>query len=153
MIQNKMLDELPIQRIFEEIKKMLIKAKKPSIGFALLKELSKNTLLNLKQDEFVSFLKLTDTIPNINLTSRQLNKLTNIILTIINNESSLETLQKELRKITNPKPILQGRDLLELGLTPSKEFSVILAKAYQAQIDKKFTNIDEAKRYLKKLLP
>ena len=153
MIQNKMLDELPTQRIFEEIKKMLIKAKKPSIGFALLKELSKSTLLNLKQDEFVSFLKLTDTIPNINLTSKQLNKLTNIILTIINNESSLETLQKELRKITNPKSILQGRDLIELGLTPSKEFSIILAKAYQAQIDKKFTNIDEAKRYLKKLLP
>jgi tRNA nucleotidyltransferase (CCA-adding enzyme) len=34
-----MLEELPKERVFEEIKKLLLKAKKPSIGFSLMKEL------------------------------------------------------------------------------------------------------------------
>ena len=153
MIQNQMLDELPSQRIFEEIKKILTKAKKPSIGFRLLKELSDGKLLNLKKDTFDEFLKLTDTIPSLTLTQKQLNKLTNIILTTIN-DSSCQTnpLKKELTKITNPPPLLQGRDLIELGLTPSKKFSTILKKAYMAQINGEFNDITDAKKYLKKLL-
>ncbi|MBU1658205.1 CCA tRNA nucleotidyltransferase [bacterium] len=39
MLDNNMLDELPKERIFEEIKKLLLKSKKPSIGFELLKKL------------------------------------------------------------------------------------------------------------------
>jgi tRNA nucleotidyltransferase (CCA-adding enzyme) len=153
MIQNQMLDELPSQRIFEEIKKILTKAKKPSIGFRLLKELSDGKLLNLKKDTFDEFLKLTDTIPSLTLTQKQLNKLTNIILTTINDSScQTDPLKKELTKITNPPPLLQGRDLIELGLTPSKKFSTILEKAYMAQINGEFNNITDAKKYLKKLL-
>lgn len=38
MVLNGMLDELPKERVFEEIKKLLLKSKKPSIGFRLLKE-------------------------------------------------------------------------------------------------------------------
>ena len=152
MIEDKMLDELPTQRVFEEIKKILTKAKKPSIGFTLLKELSKNSLLNLKKDLFREFLKLTDKIPTLKLTQKQLNKLTNTILTIINDSTCQDKLQKELTKITNPPPILQGRDLIELGLTPSKKFSVILDKAYQAQIKGEFKEIIGAKKYLKRLL-
>jgi len=153
MIQNQMLDELPSQRVFEEIKKILTKAKKPSIGFRLLKELSDGKLLNLKKDTFDEFLKLTDTIPSLTLTQKQLNKLTNIILTIINDSScQTDPLKKELTNITNPPPLLQGRDLIELGLTPSKKFSTILKKAYMAQINGEFNNITDAKKYLKKLL-
>ncbi len=152
MIKDKKLDELPTQRIFEEIKKVLTKAKKPSICFNLLKELSKSTLLNLKEDEFGEFLKLTDKIPTIKLTQNQLNKLTNTILTIIYDSSCQDKLQKELTKITNPPPLLQGRDLIELGLTPSKNFSVILDKAYKAQLAGEFADITEAKKYLKDLL-
>ncbi len=153
MIQNKILDELPTQRIFEEIKKMLIKAKKPSIGFRLLKELSKNSLLNLKEDSLKELLKLIDKIPTLKLTQKQLNKLTNTILTIIYDSTCQDSLKKELTKITKPFPILQGRDLIEFGLTPSKDFSSILNKAYQAQIKGEFTDIINAKKYLKKLLP
>ncbi len=39
MVEKKMLDELPKERIFEEYKKLLLKADKPSLGFMLLDEL------------------------------------------------------------------------------------------------------------------
>ncbi|PHR54790.1 MAG: polynucleotide adenylyltransferase [Arcobacter sp.] len=39
MVKNNMLDELPKERIFEEYKKLLLKADKPSQGFELLDEL------------------------------------------------------------------------------------------------------------------
>lgn len=38
MVSKNMLDELPKERVFEEIKKLLLKSQKPSIGFKLLKE-------------------------------------------------------------------------------------------------------------------
>ncbi len=152
MIEQNMLKELETQRIFQEIKKLLTKSKKPSIGFKLLKELSNNKLLNIKQNDFKKFLELTDKITTLKLTQKQLNKLTNIILTIVNNSTCQNTLQKELTNITNPPQILQGRDLIELGLTPSKEFSIILKKAYQAQLEGKFKELDDAKKYLRKLI-
>ncbi len=40
MVENGDLEELPKERIFEELKKLLLKAEKPSIGFELLKELN-----------------------------------------------------------------------------------------------------------------
>ena len=36
MISKKMLDELPKERIFEELKKLLLKSRRPSVGFALM---------------------------------------------------------------------------------------------------------------------
>lgn len=36
MVTKKMLDELPKERVFEEIKKLLLKSRKPSIGFKLM---------------------------------------------------------------------------------------------------------------------
>lgn len=39
MVNQKHLDELPKERVFEEFKKFLLKAKRPSLGFELLKEL------------------------------------------------------------------------------------------------------------------
>jgi tRNA nucleotidyltransferase (CCA-adding enzyme) len=39
MVKQKMLNELPKERVFEEYKKLLLKANKPSIGFELLDEL------------------------------------------------------------------------------------------------------------------
>jgi tRNA nucleotidyltransferase (CCA-adding enzyme) len=38
MVSKNMLDELPKERVFEEIKKLLLKSQRPSIGFKLLKE-------------------------------------------------------------------------------------------------------------------
>lgn len=39
MVEEGALEELPKERVFEELKKLLLKAQKPSIGFELLKEL------------------------------------------------------------------------------------------------------------------
>jgi tRNA nucleotidyltransferase (CCA-adding enzyme) len=38
MVSKKMLAQLPKERVFEEIKKLLLKSRKPSLGFELLKE-------------------------------------------------------------------------------------------------------------------
>jgi len=40
MVREKMLEELPAERIFEEYKKLLLKANTPSIGFELLDEMN-----------------------------------------------------------------------------------------------------------------
>ena len=39
MVENNLLEELPKQRVFEELKKLFLKSKTPSIGFELLKDL------------------------------------------------------------------------------------------------------------------
>jgi tRNA nucleotidyltransferase (CCA-adding enzyme) len=39
MIEEGLLEELPKERIYEELKKLFLKAKKPSIGFELMREL------------------------------------------------------------------------------------------------------------------
>lgn len=43
-----------------------------------------------------------------------------------------------------PEQILLGRHLIELGLTPSKEFGEITKAVYELQLDGKVTNLDEA---------
>ncbi len=39
MIEKRMLEELPKERVYTEIKKLLLKAEKPSLGFELMREL------------------------------------------------------------------------------------------------------------------
>jgi len=39
LIDNGSLEELPKERVWEELKKLLLKAKKPSIGFKIMKDL------------------------------------------------------------------------------------------------------------------
>jgi tRNA nucleotidyltransferase (CCA-adding enzyme) len=43
-----------------------------------------------------------------------------------------------------PTPLLQGRDLVKLGLQPSPAFKNILYEAYEAQIEGVITTHDEA---------
>ena len=43
-----------------------------------------------------------------------------------------------------PKPLIQGRDLIALGMKSSKEFKTILNKVYTAQLEGKVSNYDEA---------
>jgi tRNA nucleotidyltransferase (CCA-adding enzyme) len=50
-----------------------------------------------------------------------------------------------------PKPLLQGRDLIAMGLKPSPEFSEILAKAYEAQLDGRFRDLAGAKDFARSL--
>ena len=46
------------------------------------------------------------------------------------------------------KPLLQGRDLICAGLTPSKRFKEILQKAYDKQLDGEIKSHDDAVKWL-----
>ena len=48
-----------------------------------------------------------------------------------------------------PRPILMGRHLLELGLSPGKSIGVLLAAAYQAQLEGAFADLPEALSWLR----
>ncbi len=43
-----------------------------------------------------------------------------------------------------PEPILMGRHLIELGMTPGTRFKKILDAVYEMQLDGKITSLDEA---------
>ncbi len=58
--------------------------------------------------------------------------------------ASLNVLEKPL------KPLLQGRDLINAGLTPSKKFKAILQKAYDKQLDGEIESLEDALKWLRK---
>ena len=222
MIAKKMLEELPHERIFEEIKKLLLLSEKPSYGLVLLKEIGafayfsefaflnkknwEKTLASLdamallqretKEENITLFLALMTYFLESNASNSLLKKLTNdkkilqnieaLRVTAINSEISNSALMrvaqitnihtsillhialypekkslflkiKERAKTLNilhtqAKPILQGRDLLALGLVASEKFSKILMSAYEAQMDGIFDNHHEGFLWLKKKL-
>jgi tRNA nucleotidyltransferase (CCA-adding enzyme) len=45
---------------------------------------------------------------------------------------------------SKPKPILQGRDLLQLGMEPGRKMGEVLHRAYEAQLAGTIGNLDEA---------
>ncbi len=52
---------------------------------------------------------------------------------------------KELEVLKEPpKPLLRGKDLISLGLKPSKEFKIILSRVYKAQISGEVRSYNEA---------
>jgi len=58
---------------------------------------------------------------------------------------------KELGVLTKmQKPLLRGKDILELGLKPSKEFSILLHDAYEKQIKRELISKTDALNWLKK---
>jgi tRNA nucleotidyltransferase (CCA-adding enzyme) len=64
----------------------------------------------------------------------------------------LLTEAKKLQVSTQPeKPLVQGRDLIAMGLTPSPQFKVLLEAAYQAQLEGKIRDREEAIDYLQRL--
>ena len=48
-----------------------------------------------------------------------------------------------------PKPIVQGRDLIALGMKPGVEFGKILKAAYDAQLDGRFNDLKGGVEYVK----
>lgn len=58
----------------------------------------------------------------------------------------MENLQLKDQK---PKPILQGRDLIAIGLQPGIQFGEILERMFQAQLDGEFSTHEDGIVYLK----
>lgn len=50
-----------------------------------------------------------------------------------------------------PKPIIQGRDLIALGMKPGVEFGAILKKCFEAQLDGAFSYHEEGLAYLRSI--
>jgi tRNA nucleotidyltransferase (CCA-adding enzyme) len=66
-----------------------------------------------------------------------------------------ETVKALLRKANElrvmemaPKPVLQGRNLMDLGMPPGPNVGIILNKAYEAQLDGEFFDLKGAYRWL-----
>jgi len=61
---------------------------------------------------------------------------------------------QELRvKDSEPKPIILGRHLIELGMKPGAEFGPILEKCFEAQLDGTFDDLIFGLVFLEKFLP
>ena len=63
---------------------------------------------------------------------------------LLEHANALQVAQKPL------DALLQGRDLIMLGLKPSKDFKLILERAYDAQIEGVFSSYEEALLWLKR---
>ena len=56
---------------------------------------------------------------------------------------------EELRlRDSAPKPLLQGRHLIDRGMQPGKHFGTILDEAFEAQLEGRFVDLDGALRWL-----
>ncbi|SFV55477.1 tRNA nucleotidyltransferase [hydrothermal vent metagenome] len=200
MVQDNMLDELPKERVYQELVKMLLKSKRPSIGFHLMNRLNIKNNFNLKYidrastsnikillatlciglDEEESKKLLYTLIDNHNLilsilkllrfynkphhlytdldiknlaTKIDISELVTLIKVDKNNYEIGERLLSKAKKLNvengSIKPLINGKELIDIGLTPSPQFKHILDKLYQTQLEKDITSKDEAIKYLK----
>lgn len=51
-------------------------------------------------------------------------------------------------KDSAPKPLMMGRDLIEMGLTPSPKFGEILSKCFEAQLEGVFSDREGGRKWL-----
>ena len=65
----------------------------------------------------------------------------------------VDTLLEIFEEIKNEiKPLVQGKHLIELGLTPSREFGIILKEIFEAQLDGVFTTEEDAVKFTKSFI-
>jgi len=222
MLKKEMLNELSKERIFDEIKKLLLKSDKPSLGFKLLRELGGlnyfHELKTLSQEDWNFTLNALDNMSSVRMQEEKTNivlmlstlcyklsssniltflssltrdkEILSKVLALTQNRLKTKMSNSELYRLAqylkieesltlhcalyennknlynlvkikakklgvlNKKlePLFQGRDLLNHGLSPSKEFSEILSLAYEAQMDEKFKNREEATKWLNREL-
>ena len=219
MCDENILNELAMERIYTEVKKIFLKSKKISTAFTLLHKLNGlkyfpgldtlnhsnflNTIhsldklnrTNIKNDKLIitlslsvlcyKFTKQESEIFITHLTNDK--KLLNDILSILKNDFQIHYTDQELYILATEvhienyllfsqaihgnikartfedikqraiklgilhkkaKAYLQGRDIIEFGLSPSKEFSHILDLAYKAQMKLEINSHKEAVMWL-----
>lgn len=167
MIRNGALETLPKERIFEEIKKLFILSDQPSIGLRLLEKMGAKNLLCDQHFTWEQALERCDRFAADPTTHSDLALLLASVLAESTHPSTLlrrlsderSLIRSTMEIITHfhrygrfehpPLPILQGRDLTSLGLTPSPRFKTILSNAYDAQNKGIFHTHAEAVEWLK----
>ena len=209
MINDKVLDELPKERIFSELAKLLLKSSHPSTGLYLAQELQIKEYfgeyLCLDEIDYLAKHKTKDDKKNIIIflallyskeSLKQIEKITNevklikevtlliqqkelftftsksdyelyllatkidieLLLNYLNatylgtKQKELQTLKKRALKLnilnSRASALLQGRDIIRLGLSPSNKFKEILEDAYTMQIKGLFNSKDDALEWL-----
>jgi len=238
MVKNNLLKELPKDRIFQEIKKLLLKSEFPSTGFKILKKIGAHNyfieLQEIENDNYDLLLQTVDEIKQLLINNEKTNivlilasicsyfssgqtisfiqrltdekKLLSRVLVLLDNCSTIDYINSNRLKdsqlyelatkvnieellilkkaiylsqdnnkykiiniikkramelnILNKKmaPLLQGKDILALQtslkstIKPSKEFTIILNKAYEAQMNGEFFSHSQALIWLEKYL-
>jgi tRNA nucleotidyltransferase (CCA-adding enzyme) len=112
MCKEKLLNELPSERVFEEFKKLFTKSKRPSIGLKFLKEVDSFSYfyeLDFKNNRYESVLEVID-----NVDKQKLDEMTNItvMLALLTYEMNHDYKLSFLNKLTRQKKIL--RDINQL---------------------------------------
>jgi len=90
---------------------------------------------------------------NGNIKIKFISELVTLIKVDENNYEIGEKLLSKAKKLNVEnsaiKPLINGKELIDIGLTPSPQFKHILDKLYQTQLEKDITSKDEAIKYLK----
>lgn len=63
----------------------------------------------------------------------------------------LERARAQAIESNEPKPIMMGRHLLQMGLVPGPQFSMILDACYQGQLDGRITSVEEGVRFVREM--
>lgn len=174
MIKKDEFKTLPKERVFEEYKKLLLKSKNPSLGLKLLDEFAIESIANklyekidnlakIKLDDkksklFLYCYYLEDNIKKVcddikllrdieALKSFKIPKIYESKIATISDEQEILK-EKYFMMKDMPKPLLIGKDLIEFGMSPSKEFKKILDDIYQKQLDGEISSKDEARDLL-----
>ncbi len=108
MVAQNVLSELPKERIFEEMKKLLLKSSKPSMGLELLKELDALKLFPeldaLQRDDWEEILQTVDAIAKQHI-SNENTKIALMLAGVCYKLNSIET-TNFITKLTNEKKLL-----------------------------------------------
>lgn len=166
MCKKDVLKELPKERILGEIKKILLKSSKPSIGFRILKEISALKYLKplnmLNEDSFESVLNILDNITKLKTDSKETN-LTLMLAALchkFNNKqtdefiSNLTTERRLLKKVltlfnSDFKDSYTDSELFRLATKVNIEHFLILHEAINYSLDKKiFTDLKQRAKEL-----
>lgn len=159
------------ERIFTEIKKLLLDSQTPSIGLDLLRKFNiyhfDDKILKMidamvvykknkpKEDLILMFYFLDEMVHKVIEDTAILKKLSQLKkfeipkiyqakMPNIENEAHLVAWKYECME-NMPKPFVSGNDLILLGYQPSVKFGKVLDKLYQMQLDGVIQNKKEAK--------
>jgi len=151
MVKEERLKELPKERVFEEIKKILLKSKKPSTAFYLLKQLNLkefgfSILFQLEQTYFDKTLQYLDNFSSIKNQTKDYNETVIIMLALL--VQHMQKPQEFLLQLTDNKQIL--KDVLELLTT---HFDISQISDFNLLKLAKKINIRRYALYLKALYP
>ncbi len=143
MIKKEMLLELPKERIYGEIKKLLLKSKKPSIGFELLNKLQALEYFSNKSFNLISL----DALAKKNITNIKTKE--TLMLALLCCELKQEQIQDFISNLSNEKELASRVTTLVVNLPIALKLSKKDFSDYELYILATHVNIEEINILLK----